>query len=146
MAIICIINVITSHFWFNYSNWYGWFSVRMHGYMKRSAQFKPFGRAQYINSRKLPRIILERLPTEFLPHILFRSKWWSAHYIGCSLSHNVIHAYLCDVAYKPSLPPGNLIGSPSSRRNVIVGGGEPVAEHFRVTLLPSLTTISVLVG
>lgn len=24
------------------------------------------------------------------------------------------------------MPPGNLIGSPSSRRNVMVGGGEPV--------------------
>lgn len=44
----------------------------------------------------------------------------------------------------PSMPPGNLIGSPSSRRNVMDGGGEPVAEHLNVTLLPSLTTISVL--
>lgn len=50
------------------------------------------------------------------------------------------------VEYKPSVPPGNLIGSPSSRRNVIDGAGEPVAEHLSVTLLPSLTTISVLVG
>lgn len=46
----------------------------------------------------------------------------------------------------PSVPPGNLIRSPSSRRNVMVGGGEPVAEHFKVVLLPSLTTISLLVG
>lgn len=44
----------------------------------------------------------------------------------------------------PSMPPGNLIGSPSSRRNVMDGGGDPVAEHLNVTLLPSLTTISVL--
>lgn len=46
----------------------------------------------------------------------------------------------------PSMLPGSLIVSPSSRRNVIVGGGEPVAEHFNVTLLPSFTTMSVLVG
>lgn len=42
------------------------------------------------------------------------------------------------------MPPGNLIGSPSSRRNVMDGGGEPVAEHLNVTLLPSFTTMSVL--
>lgn len=46
----------------------------------------------------------------------------------------------------PSTPPGRLIGSPPSRRHVMVGAGEPVATHLSVTLLPSVTTISVLVG
>lgn len=32
----------------------------------------------------------------------------------------------------PSMPPGSLIASPSSRRNVIVGGGEP---ELNVTVL-----------
>lgn len=46
----------------------------------------------------------------------------------------------------PSLPPCNIIFSPPSRLHVMFGVGEPVAAHFSVTLLPSRTTISVLVG
>lgn len=48
--------------------------------------------------------------------------------------------------YSPSLPPCSIIFSPLSLFQVMFGVGEPVAAHFRVTLLPSLTTISVLVG
>lgn len=65
----------------------------------------------------------------------------------CSLQLFVVvcvRRYCCDCINLPSMPPGNLIGSPSSRRNVIVGGGEPVAEHLNVTLLPSFTTMSLL--
>lgn len=45
-----------------------------------------------------------------------------------------------------SLLEDNAIGSPFSLRHVIVGVGEPLAAHLKVTLLLSLTTISVLVG
>ena len=45
----------------------------------------------------------------------------------------------------PSLWPNTAIGSPDSRLHVIVGVGDPLAAHFNVTLLPSLTTISLLV-
>lgn len=46
----------------------------------------------------------------------------------------------------PSSPLANSMGTPLSRRHVIVGSGEPVAAHLSVTLLPSRTTMSVLVG
>lgn len=46
----------------------------------------------------------------------------------------------------PSRCPVMAIDSPFSRLQVIFGCGEPRAAHFSVTLLPSLTTISVLVG
>ena len=45
----------------------------------------------------------------------------------------------------PSWVP-RVINSPDSRLQVMLGAGEPVAAHRKVTLLPSLTTISVLVG
>lgn len=46
----------------------------------------------------------------------------------------------------PSSPLASSMGTPLSRRHVIVGSGEPVAAHLSVTLLPSRTTMSVLVG
>ena len=46
---------------------------------------------------------------------------------------------------KPSLPFPRTIVCPSSLLQVILGVGEPVAAHLKVTLLPSRTTISVLV-
>lgn len=48
--------------------------------------------------------------------------------------------------HSPSLPPSSIILSPLSLRQVMLGAGEPVAAHFSVTLLPSRTTMSVLVG
>lgn len=38
------------------------------------------------------------------------------------------------------------MGSPPSRRHVMLGAGEPEAAHLKVTELPSRTTMSVLVG
>lgn len=46
----------------------------------------------------------------------------------------------------PSMPLWSAIFSLPSRRHVMFGWGEPVAAHLSVTLLPSLTTMSVLVG
>lgn len=48
--------------------------------------------------------------------------------------------------YKPWCQFDSVIIPPASRRQVTVGSGVPVAAHRIVTLLPSLTTISVLVG
>lgn len=61
--------------------------------------------------------------------------------------HNRTHTFIhYTAAHLPSAPLGNGISSPPSRRQVIVGVGEPVAAHFRVTFEPSRMTISVLVG
>lgn len=57
-----------------------------------------------------------------------------------------IRHYLLQYFLLPSVPFGTGIGSPPSRRQVMVGVGEPVAAHFNVTFEPSRTTISVLVG
>lgn len=46
----------------------------------------------------------------------------------------------------PSVSLESIIFSPPSRLQVITGAGLPVAAHLNVTLLPSLTIISVLVG
>lgn len=46
----------------------------------------------------------------------------------------------------PSRPFPKEIGSPSSLLHVTVGFGDPLAAHLRLTLEPSLTTISALVG
>lgn len=48
--------------------------------------------------------------------------------------------------HKPSVSFGSIILSPCSRFHVIMGAGDPVAAHFNVTLLPSRTIMSVLVG
>lgn len=49
-------------------------------------------------------------------------------------------------SHLPSRCPVMAIGSPPSRLQIMFGCGEPRAAHLSVTLLPSLTTISVLVG
>lgn len=46
----------------------------------------------------------------------------------------------------PSVSLDSIILSPPSRLHVMVGAGEPVAAHLNVTLLPSRTIMSVLVG
>lgn len=46
----------------------------------------------------------------------------------------------------PSWPFPSGISSPPSRLQLILGVGFPAAAHLRVTLLPSLTTMSALVG
>lgn len=56
---------------------------------------------------------------------------------------NMMYSY---ISHLPSWPSIKLIASPFSRRQVIVGVGEPVAAHLSVTLFASVTTISVLVG
>lgn len=48
--------------------------------------------------------------------------------------------------YVPCQFDATLIVPPVSRRHVTVGSGVPVAAHRSVTLLPSRTTMSVLVG
>lgn len=62
------------------------------------------------------------------------------------VAHSHFHALSLSPSYLPSAPVGNGISSPPSRRQVIVGVGEPVAAHFRVTFEPSRMTMSVLVG
>lgn len=57
----------------------------------------------------------------------------------------IINSKICQ-CLSPSLPPWSIIFSPPSLRQVMLGAGDPVAAHFKVTLLPSRTTMSVLVG
>lgn len=47
---------------------------------------------------------------------------------------------------EPSSPDGSWMGSPPSLRHTICGEGAPVAAHLKVTLEPSRTAMSVLVG
>lgn len=82
------------------------------------------------------KLVMARISAQAITHS--HTNICSPFFIFANFPKNIFPIYI-DL---PSMPPGNLIGSPSSRRNVMVGVGEPVAEHCNVTLLPSLTTMS----
>lgn len=58
---------------------------------------------------------------------------------------NIIYIFICKI-YLPDKELEMTMFVLSSLRHVIVGFGYPVAAHCNVTLLPSWTTMSELVG